>query len=432
MSDPYIKFAQLLDRSQWFEPSRLKALQDKGLARLLKHAWQQSPAYKERLAPLFAKGDEPDLSRWEDVPILNRKDAQASTGGYFAKQVPDEAGEMFEQQTSGSTGMPFVHRASALQKVANQATIARNFQWHGVDASKSCAILAASKSGPSNFPEGLCEQEWQRGFPEGIGYWLDHKSTNSQQKLDWLLRNPTDYLGGTPNLALGVVLEAQKLGIELPRYEALLLGSEVLSESTAAILRFDLSDTLINLYGSEECGRMAGSCAEFNNLHINEEICLMELLDEEGRPVEPEQTGQVVVTPLYNFAMPFVRYALGDYASWTEQPCGCGRSSRAFSSIAGRERNLFKFNDGSTFWPSLRVEEFRSIVPFQQWQITQTKPDHLEVSLVLPDGNGPVDRVAFQNAMRLALNAQFTVCIKCVNEIPREKSGKYEEFRCLL
>ncbi|MEP0519954.1 MAG: hypothetical protein ABJO09_01280 [Hyphomicrobiales bacterium] len=432
MADPYFQFTKLLERSQWYEPAKLKALQDKGLTRMLVHAWQQAPAYRERLAPLFEKGEVPDLSRWQEIPILTRKEAQANSLEYYARHIPEQAGETFEQQTSGSTGMPFKHRTSALQKVANQATIARNYSWFGVDANKSCAILAASQSDDSSFPNGFRGPQWQRGFPNGMGYWLDHKSTNSAQKLDWLRRNPTHYLGTTPNMALGIMLEARKLNVELKPYDALLIGSEVLTDSTAEVLRSELSNTIINLYGSEECGRMAGWCSELNNLHINEEVCLVELLDEQDCAVEPGQTGRIVVTPFYNFAMPLIRYDIGDYATLTAEPCKCRRSSRAFSSIAGRERNLFKFIDGSSTWPSIRVEEFQAIVPFQQWQITQRKLDHLEVSLVLADRGIPINYEAFQKALCHSLNAQFSVSINEVTEIPRETSGKYEEFRSLI
>lgn len=432
MADPYFQFTKLLERSQWYEPAKLKALQDKGLTRLLTHAWQQAPAYRERLAPLFEKGDAPDLSRWQEIPILTRKEAQANSLEYYARQVPEQAGETFEQQTSGSTGMPFKHRTSALQKVANQATVGRNFDWYQIDPNQSCAILAASKTETYEFPDGGSEKEWQRGYPHGVGYWLNHKTTNSAQKLDWLSRHPTTYFASTPNTALGVMLEGNNTNTQLPRYDALLLGSEVLTERTANLLRSTLSDTIINLYGSEECGRMAGSCSEFNNLHVYEEICLLELLDEQDQPVGLGQTGRVVVTSFYNFAMPLIRYAIGDYATYTAERCGCGRSSRAFSKVDGRERNLFKFVDGSTFWPSLRIEEFQDIVPFQQWQLTQDKPDHIVASLVVSDHDVNFDRILFQNLMRKALHPDLDVSFEFVSEIPRTKSGKFEEFRSLI
>lgn len=432
MSDPFLQFTQMLERSQWWEPARLEALQRKALQRILIHAWQQAPAYRERLGPLFAAGDQTDLSRWNDIPVLTRKVAQARTEEFYARQVPDQAGESFEQQTSGSTGMPLRHRTSALQRVASQAAAARCLDWYKVDPDKSCAHFSATVPGASDLPDGTMQREWQRGSPEGTGYWLDHKLTDSAQKLAWLRRNPTTYLAATPNTALGIVLEAQNTHSEAPRYEALMLGGEMLTPHTDTILRACLSEILINNYGSEECGRMAVCCPEHQNFHLHEEFCLIEILDGEDRAVEPGQTGRVVVTPFYNFAMPLIRYAIGDYATLSAEPCACGRSSRTLSKIMGRERHLFRFGNGTSFWPSLRVEEFQAIVPFQQWQIVQDRVDHLSICLILPDTDILFDRTAFRIAICSAFRQQVDVDITLVRDIPRDSSGKFEEFKSTL
>lgn len=432
MADPFLKFTQMLESSQWWEPDRLEALQQKGLTRILTHAWQQAPAYRERLAPLFAANDQPDLSRWTEIPVLTRKIAQANTDAFFAEKVPKQAGTTFDQQTSGSTGMPLHHRTSALQRVANQAAAMRGLDWYRIDPNKSCALFSTAAPGASDLPDGTTQHEWQRGFPDGVGYWLDHKLTNSAEKLAWLQRKPTHYLATTPNIALGLVLEAEKTGSQLPRFDAVMLGGETLTAHTAAKLRARLSDTLINNYGSEECGRLAVSCPEFNHMHLHEELCFIEVLDDDNSPVEPGQTGRVVVTPFYNFAMPLIRYAIGDYATVLAEPCPCGRSSRAFSGIAGRERHLFRFADGTSFWPSLRIEEFQAIVPFQQWQMVQDQKDHLSVSLVLSDTDFAFDHAAFQAAICEAFRQQIKIDITLVRDIPRDESGKFEEFKSVL
>lgn len=432
MSDPYFKFTKMLKQSQWWEPARLRALQEKGLLRILAHAWQQAPAYKERLAPLFGAGDMPDLSKWDDIPVLTRKEAQTRTEEFYARQVPVQAGETISKQTSGSTGMPLHHRTSALQDVASQAAVARRNEWFGIDANKSCSTFATTLRDASNLPEGATQREWQRGFPDGISYWLDHKLTNSAQKLAWLRQKPTDYLVTTPNIALGIVLEAENTRSTLPRYEAVLLGGEVLTPNTEAVLRERLSNKLANSYGSEECGRLAVWCPEFKNMHVHEEFCLIEILDENNRPAKPGQTGKVVVTPFYNFAMPLIRYAVGDYATVPVEPCPCGRSSLSLSRIAGRERHLFRFADGTSFWPSLRIEEFQAIVPFQQWQLVQDRLDHISVCLILPDTNIEFDHNAFEMALRATFRQNIDVDISLVNSIPRDASGKFEEFKSLI
>jgi len=432
MSDPFVTFTNMLKHSQWWEEDRLKALQKKGLLRLLAHAWHQVPAYGERLAPLFSADGHIDLSRWQDVPVLTRNGAQADTRSFYARQVPAQAGETFEQQTSGSTGMPLKHRSSALQGVASQAAAMRGLDWHKVDPNRSCAHFSTALPGASDLPDGATRKEWQRGFCDGVGFWLDHKLTDIAQKLDWLLRHPTDYLATTPNTALGIVLAAQNRQVILPGYSAVMLGGEILTQETEATLRMHLSDRLINSYGSEECGRMAVCCPEYGNFHLHEEICLIEILDEEDRPVGPGETGRVVVTPFYNFAMPLVRYAVGDYATVSAEPCGCGRTSRTLSKIAGRERHLFRFADGSSVWPSLRIEEFQTIVPFRQWQIVQDRLDHFNVSLILPDADIAFDRDAFQAALCSAFRQQIDVDIALVTDVPRDPSGKFEEFKSIL
>lgn len=432
MSEPFLKFTQMLAQSQWWEPARIQALQKKGLVRILTHAWQQAPAYRERLAPLFAAGNQPDLSRWDEIPVLTRKEAQANTEEYYALQVPQQAGATFDQQTSGSTGMPLRHRTSALQGVASQAAAVRCLDWYKIDPNKSCAMFSTTVPGASDLPDGAMQREWQRGFPDGVGYWLDHKLTNSAQKLAWLRRKSTNYLATTPNIAHGVILEAENTHSTLRRYEALMLGGETLTPRTEAILRERLSDTLINNYGSEECGRMAVCCPEFNHMHLHEEFCFIEVLDDENKVVEPGQTGRVVVTSFYNFAMPLIRYAIGDYATLLSEPCACGRSSRALARIAGRERNLFRFADGTSFWPSLRIEEFQAIVPFQQWQFIQDRPDHLSVCLILPDVDLVFDRNVFQRAVCKSFRQQIDVDIRLVSSIPRDESGKFEEFKSVL
>lgn len=432
MSDPYFKFIEMMKESQWWGPARLHALQKKGLQRILLHAWQHAPAYRERLAPLFDAAESPDLSKWDDIPILTRKEAQTRAREFYARQVPAQAGETFFKQTSGSTGMPLQHRSSVLLDIASQAAVARRNDWFGIDANKSCAVFANTLPEASHLPDGAMQPEWQRGFPEGISFWLDHKLTNSAQKLAWLRRKPTDYLVTTPNIALSLVLEAENTRTEVPRYNAVMLGGEVLTSTTEAVLRERMSDTLVNSYGSEECGRLAVWCPEANNMHVHEELCLVEILDENNQPTKPGQMGRVVVTSFYNFAMPLIRYAVGDYAEVPFEPCSCGRSSRSLTRIAGRERQLFRFADGTSFWPSLRIEEFQAIVPFQQWQLVQDRLDHIKVCLILPDIDIEFDHIAFKRALRATIRQEIEVDISLVNTIPRDASGKFEEFKSMI
>ena len=70
----------------------------------------------------------------------------------------------------------------------------------------------------------------------------------------------------------------------------------------------------IDLYAAREIGQIAFQCPEGPGYHLCSEAVLCELVDDDGLPVGPGEYGRVVLTSLYNFAMPFIRYDIGDYA----------------------------------------------------------------------------------------------------------------------
>ena len=62
----------------------------------------------------------------------------------------------------------------------------------------------------------------------------------------------------------------------------------------------------------------------------------------------PGKIGRVVITTLHNFAMPLIRYHIGDYAE-VGQPCTCGRGLPVLTSILGRVRNTLITADGKSY-----------------------------------------------------------------------------------
>lgn len=429
MEDGYQRFVTLLEKSETFDKERLLALQHKGLKRFLRHAWEQVPAYKDRLRPLFASGEDADLSKWHEVPVLTRPEVQSESRELRAENVPRQAGDTKTKHTSGSTGTPMIHHRSNLQQTANQATWERALRWHGLDGNKRVIELATDYDGAAQYPEGAKAQEWCRGYPKGQVFLLDNLSTSLSQQVDFLMRHPTEYLIAFPNNALGLVEEAQRMGVKLPKYDAVLVSGEVLDANTRETILESLSNKVVNLYGASEAGRLAAECPQCNHLHVHEEISYLEIVDEKGLPVEPGQIGRILTTSYYNFAMPLIRYASGDYGAFLETPCPCERSSRALKFVAGRQRNLFHFNDGTSKWPNLRMKELRTIYPFKQLQVVQDRLDHLTLHMVPSETEQDIDKDALQDVFRRSLHPSLNISIElCNEEIKRTGSGKFEDF----
>ena len=107
---------------------------------------------------------------------------------------------------------------------------------------------------------------------------------------------------------------------------------------------------LYSTYASTEMQTAFTECREGRGGHLNPELLIVELLDENNQPVLPNQPGEVTVTTLGVEGMPLLRYKTGDICMYFDEPCGCGRSSLRLSSIVGRKKQMIKFK-GTTLYP---------------------------------------------------------------------------------
>ena len=107
----------------------------------------------------------------------------------------------------------------------------------------------------------------------------------------------------------------------------------------------------------------------------------LEVLDADGAPCPPGAVGRVVVTSLHNFAMPLLRYELGDYAEMGS-PCSCGRGLPVLNGIRGRLRHGMIMPDGGRRATYFGIS-FYKVAAIRQYQAAQTARDTIELRLVV-------------------------------------------------
>jgi phenylacetate-CoA ligase len=91
---------------------------------------------------------------------------------------------------------------------------------------------------------------------------------------------------------------------------------------------------------------LAGECAAGDGLHVFGDSRLVEILDADGRPVAPGETGNVVVTDFRNHVFPLIRYRLGDLARWKEGACACGVTFPLLEPVRGRTTDVLRLPSG--------------------------------------------------------------------------------------
>jgi len=178
---------------------------------------------------------------------------------------------------------------------------------------------------------------------------------------------------------------------------------------------------------------IALQCPDSGLLHVQSENLLVEVLNDRGQRCLEGEVGQVVVTDLHNFAMPLIRYSLGDWAE-AGPPCPCGRGLPTLRRVVGRTRNMAMSPKGSLFWPVLETQRFLEIIPhLRQYQFVQTRCDAILGTLVCAPAPTAKQLFLLQSVLEQALGHAYRWTWR-LQETPIQPtvSGKFEEFVSLI
>jgi phenylacetate-CoA ligase len=411
-----------LEHSQWWAPQAHWIRQREQLALLLRHAVRTCPYYAQTIGAAV-EGFAPDFSDadFRKLPILRRADLQACHGDISSRSVPSEHGPVHESATSGE---PVRFRSTQLSGFYWQAFNLRDHLWHRRDFSQKLATVRVSAStGTLNNWFGEVGNTTLETGPCVV---IAMDRPIAEQAASVVAEAPA-YLTGYPNNLMAILEHIDRAGGDLPGLSQVRTFGEPVTEAHRRYVTGRWRVPLIDLYSTRETGYLALQCPDGEGYHVQSESVYLEVLDEEGWPCAPGESGRVVVTPLHNFAYPLIRYELGDHAE-VGAPCACGRGLPVIRRILGRSRNLAKLRDGRTFWPVFGVADLPGIAPIRQFQFVQTGYDDLEVRLVVARELTDGEREKLAAHLLEQLGYPFRLHWRFMAEIPYNNGGKFEDF----
>lgn len=421
------------ERSERFAPDDLQREQLRQLDLLLRHAARAVPYYRDLLPRSGYDADRPlTLDLWRRLPILTRSTVQTRREDLRAAAYPPEHGEATEYRSSGSTGMPISVFKTALCGYLWEAITLRDHLWHRRDFAGTLAAVRARPVKDSSSRDGIVSSIWNRGvnaaFQTGPGLLFDGART-TEECIDWLLRVQPTYLLTPPSMLRELLRAMDRRPIHLDRLKGISTYVEQipagLREETLARLGVPLKD----MYSAREIGYIAIECPDHAHYHVQAETVLVEVVDEHGRPCAAGEVGRVLVTPLHNFAMPLIRYALGDYAE-LGPPCPCGRGLPVLRRILGRARNMLRLPGGDGKWLVMEpLEKRMRDLPVSQCQLIQRALGEIEVCVVPARELSSAEEDAIRATILGPCGAEgCSVTIRYTAAIPRSAGGKYEDF----
>lgn len=397
---------------------------------LLSHAGTHLAFVKERLLRAGFSPNQPlTQAIWSNIPILTRDEVRANTHCLTINNVPEGHGRSYEIRTSGSTGMPLTATGTGLVQLFWDALTLREADRHQRDSSATFHAIRRTDNSAC-LPDGAEYDGWGRAF-EGLGargkvYALDIESDIDGQ-LDWLSARPPRFLLTYPTNLAALTRRARERKIVFPTLEQLITVSETVTPQLRKEVRKLWGVPVMDLYSAQEVGYIALQATDGDHYNVPEDVIHVEILDEVGHPVAAGETGRVVVTHLHNYAMPLIRYDIGDYAELGERSA-TGNTQMVLNKILGRSRGMLSFPDGSRHWPHLPYENFVRAAGIKQFQLVQHTVTELEFRCVLDGKLSAPNEDALRTILQDGLGFPFNIRFSQVESISRSASGKFEDF----
>jgi phenylacetate-CoA ligase len=180
---------------------------------------------------------------------------------------------------------------------------------------------------------------------------------------------------------------------------------------------------VIDRYGMEEFGPVGTECKERYGFHISMESFLVEIIDEQGKPVPLGETGRIIITDFRNYAMPFIRYDTKDRGHYIKEKCICGRPGHKLL-IEGRETEFLYLKDKKInyfeFWEIMR-DHSETVL---QYQIVHTSDFAVTLLLVPSSKLNTFTHNLIQKKIESLLGPLYKVTIEVVSSIKKTKRGK--------
>lgn len=406
-----------LMRSQWFDIEQIHEIQIKKIRELISYAVANIPYYQQSI---ISQGVN-DLEDFRKLPFLTKDILRAKNALLLTNQ---HFWGLTKKTTGGSTGKAVTIWKTSDAMGQELAAAWRGYSWAGIDiGDKQGRFWGVPFSSKDKFRAQLIDFACHRKRFSAFAF--NEESMNSY--IEALNSFKPKYLYGYVSMLtqFAEFLQRTKRKLSFPVH-CVIATSEVLTSYHRQLLENVFYCPVYNEYGCGEVGTIAHQC-EKGSMHINSENLIVEILDGD-RPCEPGKLGEVVVTELNNKAMPLIRYRLGDYASFSNESCSCGRKLPIIKNIAGRAYDMIFNKEGKMFHGEFFMYIFeeakRKNLGIDAFQVIQLELDRIKIR-IKPDIRYSKKAEDFITShIQRGFDPSIKLEFEMVEFISREASGK--------
>jgi len=410
-------------------PQEMQHYVDSRLRSVLTLAFDQVPYYRRKWqAAGFTRDDlaafgQSDVAR---LPFTPKEDVRKDPQDFLAKNVAKR--DLHRYYSSGSTGTPIqsIYSTDAHRQFFAAREV-RSFGWAGSSMKAPRSMIGGRMIVPSAQSRGpVYRYNWAERQVYFTAYHLSPRNVPSY--VEGLNRYQPRLLTGYAysHYLLARLMLNQGLKLDY-QPQAIVLSSEKVTPEMKVVIRQAFGARAYEEYGSVEQCALATEC-EYGSLHVNSDFGIVEILDDNDKPVPPGVDGRMVCTGLINDAQPLIRYDIGDMGAWSEKPCACGRNQLpVLKDLVGRIEDAVIGPDGTEMVRFHGI--FVGMPHVLEGQIIQQRIDLLRVRVVVTKEFGAEDEKIIRHRITKERLHGMNVEIERVAEL--ERTGR-RKFRAVI
>ena len=375
--------------------------------------------YKKKVGSVF-----PD--KWEDLPIMEKKDFQSDLNHVISTGFKKE--NLYIANTSGSTGIPFFFAKNKFSHSMTWALISDRYGWYDLGfRSKEARFYGRSINTKTRVKEGVKDLLMNRVLFNVFD--LSDKSCERYLKL--FSQKKIKYIYGYTNSLILFSNFLKKKDIILKdickNLSLCITTSEMLLSQDRKLLLNSFGVPIVNEYGVSEAGGIVAFENKNNRWELSNETQFIEMVDKEGNILPHKSDGEIIITDLYNKAMPFIRYKVGDLGRLSVK-----ENKVYLEKLIGRTNDTIllsngKISPGLTFYYISRsLLESTGII--KEFIIRQTKIDTFIFDIIMDRDFKSTEIELLEKSFESHLEPNLKLIINRVDKIKRPISGKIKHF----
>lgn len=421
--DYCLGYLKKFEKSQYLSAAQLDAERLAKTKALVAHAYHNTEFYRRTWGEIGFKPE--DFKTWKDferLPTVSKADIQQHRSEMVAANYAEK--DLVRNQTGGSTGEPLVFFLDSERKKTRAASTIRHDRWAGKDYSSRFACIW----GHPGEAKGRLAGPWSRLRNRFISraIYLDTSEISPSILSGYinqlLEERPQVYLAYANSIYLLAKYIREHHSGDYHKPKSIITSAEVLTDEMRSLIEDVFECKVFNRYGCRETSVIASECEQHSGMHVNAEALYLELLAGEV-PATSGECGEVVITDLFNYGMPLIRYRIKDVAREIPGDCACGRGLPRIEMAGGRTTDFITTPEGkSVSGVVLATYLIAHSERISQAQLVQNSTSELTIKVVRGEGYSEAVEQSLMKSAHQFLGDSIRIDVQAQDE-PIEVTG---------